>query len=210
SISSIAVVNNEVFMSGMFQKANSSSFSLLKWNGTTITEVFAFGISVPTVVKMFVVSHHLFAEYTIQGFRHFGYWNGSGFTGLGDVVLGTSGSIDAVTEMSNIVYVGGTFSTFDGVTVNNIAQHGVVVGIENILEESPLGFYPNPATGYIVLDASDELRTIAVYNALGQLCHQYLLNAGECFLSLEDLQPGAYIVRAVSREKIQTGRVIIE
>jgi hypothetical protein len=209
-ISCAEVVNNELFIGGAFQNANSSNFGLLKWNGSGVSEVFGMGPGIPNITKFFRFGIHLYAFYTRDGYNTVGVKNGSGFDDLSGELFVGGGSLNAMAEYNNSIFAGGFFTTFDGVTVNNIAQREGSVSVSELQTESAGILFPNPATWYVDISAEKVDRAVSIADSRGQHCLSMNLAAGETRIVLADLSPGLYLITIGGSNSLQTRRILIQ
>ncbi|TAH40769.1 MAG: T9SS type A sorting domain-containing protein [Bacteroidetes bacterium] len=200
----VEAVNNELFIAGGFQDINGTIFGMLKWDGTTLSTVLGYGAGIPRINLLFSTTNHLYATY-FDTVDHIGVWNGTSFENLGGEITSV---VNAVSEHAGIAYAGGFFSTFDGVTANNIAQSAITVSVKEIGNENQFSFYPNPANEKIELSPSTVARKVDILNSMGQSIDNQTLQAGQTKISIAHLLPGIYTIRLVNDNKVQSSRVL--
>jgi hypothetical protein len=112
----LAVKENILYVGGRFDLAGGLSiYNLAKWDGTNWSAVDAsvFGPDSPDVTGLGVNGPDLYI-----GTHSVRKWNGSTFTTLGNA----DGAIWKFAFTGNEVYIGGDFSSVDGVQANHIAR----------------------------------------------------------------------------------------
>jgi hypothetical protein len=132
-VRTLAFHNNELYAGGDFIYAGSAStvvWMVTKWNGSSWVAV-GNGVRGVSVYALTVYQNELYAGGFFDTVYNAGNgivkWNGSSWVALGPGVnKGVSGvpgyRVKAMRVFGNKLYVGGTFTTAGGVTVNNIAK----------------------------------------------------------------------------------------
>ncbi|HOZ86197.1 MAG TPA: T9SS type A sorting domain-containing protein, partial [Bacteroidia bacterium] len=69
--------------------------------------------------------------------------------------------------------------------------------------------YPNPNNGYFTVESEVEV-DIFIYNTLGGMVFHDFSRKGKRFINLKEFSNGIYLVKAISKEKTQTFRIIKE
>ncbi|MCF8360147.1 MAG: CotH kinase family protein [Prolixibacteraceae bacterium] len=84
----------------------------------------------------------------------------------------------------------------------------LIVSVERMLaNESSLTLYPNPATGWIIIDGMDEdQNSVDVFSIRGERIKHSSVSGKTCRLDISELNPGLYLVRAGNR----SARLIVE
>ena len=82
------------------------------------------------------------------------------------------------------------------------------VGIDEVGNLN-VNIYPNPATRYINLSSTEEMKEAVVYNTVGQQVLRQSVNGNSAVLDLGNLVPGSYSLRIVSQNGDQTTRKFI-
>lgn len=82
------------------------------------------------------------------------------------------------------------------------------VGIDEVGNLN-INIYPNPATRYINLSSTEEMKEAVVYNTVGQQVLRQSVNGNSAVLDLGNLVPGSYSLRIVSQNGDQTTRKFI-
>ena len=102
---------------------------------------------------------------------------------------------------------------FEAVYKNQVYFHNFWIGLsgtqENNLQNSFV-VYPSPSSGIFNLKNADEIKTIEVYNTLGEIVYskQYTIDKTEIDLSVQP--KGIYFVKIISDNKVSIQKIIIE
>jgi len=72
------------------------------------------------------------------------------------------------------------------------------VGISTLADKSQLQIYPNPANNYISVRASSELRLTKIYNSIGEMIFQQMINSKEQQIDISKQPVGIYILQTQS------------
>tara|TARA_B110000902_G_scaffold224228_1_gene261511 strand:- start:25977 stop:26288 length:312 start_codon:yes stop_codon:yes gene_type:complete len=82
----------------------------------------------------------------------------------------------------------------------------------SISENSFEGFsiYPNPVTTVLYFNALDKIKTISVYNLIGQELLRTTPNAIQSELSMTNFQTGVYIVKVKVGKQFGTYKILKE
>lgn len=95
------------------------------------------------------------------------------------------------------------------VDINNIAiEANAVLAVEKPVTGIALNVYPNPAGGYINVEANTVMDKITVYTMYGQVVGQYTPQNTGCQVNLEQLPAGMYLLKVVSGTSEKTSRII--
>lgn len=78
-------------------------------------------------------------------------------------------------------------------------------GVEEI-ESGKMGLYPNPTNGNFTIEA-EGLTHVTVFNMLGQVVYSADCNADNTIVSLDNVEPGIYMVRAATANGEVNGRI---
>lgn len=185
------VVNNELFIGGGFQNTNSVISGMLKWNGTTLSEVLGYGTGIQAISKLYNAANHLYAKYNINGVYYVGLWNGTSFDNLGGEL---TTDVNAIGENAGIVYVGGFFSSFDGIAANNIVQNkNKLLGVSKNLFLANI--YANSSNELLHVELADYKNTILqIINLQGQLLQSIPLQSSKTTIQINDIPSGLYLV----------------
>lgn len=191
-IYSAQVVNNELFIGGGFQNTNNVISGMLKWNGTSLSEVLGYGNGIPAVSKLYNAANHLYAKYSINGVYYVGLWNGASFENFGGQL---NTDVNAMAENSGFVYAGGFFSSFDGTAANNIVQTTTRI-LGNSEYEFFANIYANPYNEQLTIELTDYKNTIAkIFNLQGQLLQNITLQSSKTTIQINDMPSGLYLVK---------------
>jgi hypothetical protein len=93
--------------------------------------------------------------------------------------------------------------------VDNIEVYGEMgTGIEN----SPVmtfNLYPNPAQGYVKIQASKNAETLRVYSLLGALVAEYSIHNGLNQINIDIYKPGMYLFVVSSNNETSAPQKVI-
>jgi endonuclease I/chitodextrinase len=108
----------------------------------------------------------------------------------------------------NTTYNTNEWETLTANTFNGIGNHTATLSVESV-DNAAINIYPNPLTGNyltIIQRNTQKIATIKVYNTVGQevLNFQNPQNT----INLTDLQPGMYMLKCYSEEKISSRKLI--
>jgi hypothetical protein len=81
-------------------------------------------------------------------------------------------------------------------------------GLDNLTTVQSLNFFPNPATGNVIVKM-DESTTIGIYNSVGLLLKQQLVTSSNNNVDISALEPGMYFIRDMN-SKNQVQKLIIK
>jgi hypothetical protein len=111
-------------------------------------------------------------------------------------------TVDALTVNNAGIYIG-THNA--GLWKHPLMKKHTGTGLEKI--DTEVFIYPNPASSDIHVLLSDEIAAntiISLYNNLGQLIRKEKMNTNNHLLSLQELNPGIYMISVSSGNKIGT------
>ena len=94
-----------------------------------------------------------------------------------------------------------------------INQNTVLTSINELVLNSPIGIYPNPALNFINFEYAEqnEDAQVFVFDLSGSLIQQISLKPGVNRMNIEKLEAGPYIYRIISgTSEIQTGKIFVE
>jgi hypothetical protein len=86
----------------------------------------------------------------------------------------------------------------------------VATSTRAVVEVEPLFLYPNPSRGMVYLDLGVEKYDISIFNQMGQLLKTFSSATGMTQIDVTALPKGIYLVQGRSKEKIRTGKLILE
>jgi uncharacterized repeat protein (TIGR01451 family) len=93
-------------------------------------------------------------------------------------------------------------------TINTIA---VPLGINEVKIIHAVNLYPNPTKGLLTINATENLRSVQVYNVTGELMMNVInLNSKTTTLDLQSFAKGLYFVKTETKEKIVTKKIVLE
>ncbi len=112
----------------------------------------------------------------------------------------TSGNV-SVTETNSVSCKVGPLNLF--VTV------GSTTGINQVTNNNQFTIYPNPTNGIIHVKSTGALQTIKVFNSLGGIVQQSIINTSESSIDLSSYPAGIYILSFQEEGKVPSIRKII-
>lgn len=213
-VASITSFNNEIYISGTFQKG-SSYYSLLKYDGSTITEVMEFSLtgSRKLVKKFFPTKSYLFATYEDEtNTTYLGMINGNTINQINNALTET---INTVQTYNNEIYVGGDFTSIGGVAANYIAKTSLTTGMKrNNEKEVFVSIYPNPIHSASTLKISSSQLVSAqlkMYDMFGKEVKNISIEGNETKITKDLLSNGLYLYTIIENGQIiHSGKLIIE
>jgi len=130
-----------------------------------------------------------------------------------------SGSVMDIRGVAGVAdQVGGTASTFfvlggighDQQVLNSTYMlRPLVVGVdENSAENEKIQIYPNPGVGTVnvQVDELDKYSDYQVFNAVGRLVEEGLVNGSELILDTQDYPSGGYLLKLIGTDRVVEGR----
>ncbi|WP_274476467.1 T9SS type A sorting domain-containing protein [Mangrovimonas aestuarii] len=84
------------------------------------------------------------------------------------------------------------------------------LGVEELEQLYQFSYYPNPVSSNLMLTAQKDIQNIAVYNMLGQQVINAAPNTMKVDLDMSNLQTGAYFVKVMINDTLETIRVVKE
>jgi hypothetical protein len=96
--------------------------------------------------------------------------------------------------------------TSNAITVTFV--RGIWVGISGLVKTEPhFEIYPNPATDYVIVNTSQKIQSITLYNLMGQAIKRFDV---EPKLDLQGFSKGAYLLELVTAKSKFTKKLVIE
>jgi len=95
-----------------------------------------------------------------------------------------------------------TLKRIQFITVDNC------LGIPNTMYES-INIYPNPATDYIIINSTEVIKKISVFNTMGAIVSAMEINKVSCIMNSSTFHPGLYFLRIETNKGPVTKRVSI-
>ena len=89
----------------------------------------------------------------------------------------------------------------------------IILGFENLNQNSNISFYPNPVTNKINIDfssAMDKLTVVIISMAGKKTYLGDFVNQSNLQLDLSAFDSGIYLLKIISADKVSTARIIIE
>jgi hypothetical protein len=213
-ITSMAVYNNELYISGDFSLGN---YSIAKWNGSAWSGLGAYGFYINTwaqAMTPFLGVLYVGGNFPIAGginSQGLAKWNGTNwFAGVpGNTINYYVGAIAATTTAPYIVYVGGNFDT----PYPHIMKYTSLVGIdEPAFPEGAVSIYPSPAHSELTIHIQQEIKNplVKIYNSAGAIVYSAFAEPGKETILTEDYAAGLYYVKVSDGEKAFTQKLVIE
>ncbi len=140
------------------------------------------------------------AEINNEGFEVYRSEDAKSFTKIGWIDSKSKHNEGASYEFSDNPSTAGTYYYYiKQVDLNGVSSDFDILKL-NFREEVKLSAYPNPSHGIVTLDSDtdmDKSNVIKVFNQLGQLKHQSILNENKN-LDLSALESGVYTIQLIS------------
>lgn len=92
-------------------------------------------------------------------------------------------------------------SPYTAITVNEI------MGVDSF-NTSAFKFSPNPVSGVLNLSYNEDIKSVSIFNMLGQQVFFTAVNASEASINLSELSAGNYLLRAETGNSQKTVRII--
>lgn len=233
-IGGLAVVNcfeiykNDLYIGGMFSMATGSpGNAILRWTGSEwgyigdgMTQLNS------QVFDLQVYNDELYAAGNFgdvdgnTGIAGLAKWDGVKWCGVGQKTGPVPhNSVSCMAVFNNELYIGGSFTTLDGDTVNNVAKW---VGgsftdictepsaVNNIPTQIELLLYPNPTTHTLTLSIPNftEALKVTVTNTNGQLMQQQDMLTANCTFDVANLPKGMYYVTVTGAQGLWVKRFV--
>ena len=150
------------------------------------------------------------------------FWDTDPGAGNGTAILATDGSFNSAYEQlsrTGIALPSVGLHVFNIRVKDNTGQWGPVfrnvVSVQNSLSTDDLSLanlvvYPNPVKDVLNVSFDKEIRTIAVFNTLGQQVMERQVNATETVINVSSLTSGTYFVKVAADNAFKTLKVIKE
>jgi hypothetical protein len=209
AVYSMEVFNNELYVAGRFTAAFNGSNGintngLVKWNGSTWTDVSAGGV-VNTVNDLMIYNNELYAGGSF--FAAIAKWNGTGWSTLGfsNPPYGAS----AIGAYNNCLYIAGIPMLCNPSDTNKIIyKYCLPVGQQEnmIIEKKDLDLFPNPVINFINISFNTTGNKIfAIYNCHGQKIRTffdgYSSSERKSQFDLTELSSGIYFIEAKTEDR---------
>ncbi len=129
--------------------------------------------------------------------------------GTGDATIDSTGLLTAVAN--GTVTVTATANDGSGISGSTtIAISFQNTGIDEVLANQSLRFYPNPATNLVEIETPEPIQQLELYTLSGRLLQRTQPMTTVYQLPITDLQAGLYLLRVRSGDTWRTGRLIKE
>ena len=176
-VSELIVYNGELIIAGGFNKSSGYTGDyIMKWDGNTMSEL-GTGVN-DRVNDLEVFNGELYALgwFTEAGGNsayHIAKWDGLEWTAVNTNPISEWWKLTNMIIWNDDLYIAGTFSEIDGVTLNGIARFNQSLNIHNPENSKDLKLYPNPTSdiiNYSYPGTTDNL-DVQIFNLLGQCVH---------------------------------------
>ena len=107
---------------------------------------------------------------------------------------------DAAYLLSWVIDSGSTF-------VNNEADCGAVLAVNDIIKDTDFTIYPNPVNTYFRIQSNLEIEKVKVYDVFGKLHRAY---DKQDDYSVSNLLTGVYLIQLMTKSGVQTSKLVIE
>jgi len=125
-------------------------------------------------------------------------------SGTGFVNLSNAGPYSGVT--TNTLTVAGVTSAMNNYLYRCLLSNSwgcadttssavLILGVNNMLINTMISFYPNPATTELSITCNDKITSIAITNLFGQTVYSHAYNTEQVKLNVADYPTGIYFVR---------------
>jgi len=226
----MVVYKNELYISGAFylQDGNVGNF-IQRWNGTQWKDVGGGTLGLSGSISdngqirdMKIHNNELYIGgiFSYAGgvpAKYIAKWDGSKWCGLGG---NFDNVITAIGWCKDTLYVSGGFWTIDGDSILRIAKWigGSYIdtcsqsnGIPEIVNESNISIYPNPAniSFEITTDNEQIIKEVELYTIEGKLLKQRSCSENKVKINTSELPTGMYVIEVQTKEKRMFQKLII-
>lgn len=150
------------------------------------------------------------------------FWDTDPGVGNGTAILATDGSFNSAYEQlsrTGIVLPSIGLHVFNIRVKDNTGQWGPVfrnvISVQTSLSTGDFSLanlvaYPNPVKDVLNVSFDKEIRTIAIFNVLGQQVMERSVNATEAIIDVSNLTSGNYFVKVTADDAFKTLKIIKE
>jgi hypothetical protein len=207
------VFQNNLYVGGYFQTTGGDpGNNIAIWNGTSWSQP-GNGLMPANVDALHVFHNELYAAGLITNasgipVTYIAKWNGSNWLSLGS---NFSNGVSCFASNGNDLYIGGSFTTIDSVTMREITRYSPPLGVEeNIWNTNDIIITPNPNNGNFSLTSLFyPIESVRLFDLSGRvvfLIDKILNNSYECKLNAPD---GIYIVEAFIHGNVYRSKIVI-
>ncbi len=133
-------------------------------------------------------------------------WYASATNKNGMTTMSTPLPLNTVLVDGVTYYASQTVSGFESAARLPVTVH-LLLGVPTN-EIMPLQFSPNPVRNVLTLKSDVILKSVKVYNLLGQKVHEHSLNDSQASIDLSNLHSGNYILKAQSESGQKTIKIV--
>ncbi len=102
---------------------------------------------------------------------------------------------------SNIGIGGGTVGAAGTSKIDDVVIKGTAVtGIEDVIFNSGIAIYPNPATKSINLNSTETINELLIYNFAGQSVYNSKINSNNISIDVEGFESGLYFIKTINNK----------
>jgi hypothetical protein len=197
-VSSMIVFNGNLYVSGSFDTAGTSSSSgFAQWNGTAWSSLPNNGNQYGSNA-MTVFNNELIAESLIgSGFGIAQFNNNAWSNLLGNLSNPVSQEygLSALCVWNENLYVGGQFTEPNGsANILNIAEYSATTGIAEAGADNRMNIYPNPASGILYIENIEPNTPLTIIDMLGQILMKQFPETSKESIDISSLPAGIYSV----------------
>ena len=148
--------------------------------------------------------------YAPSKFKVYRSEDGDNYTEVASVNGGLSGYFDEVANGTYYYKVTAYSSACESNPAHTTEDVGYVVVMVNAVAENSINakLYPNPTTGNLKIEAAS-IKTVSVFNLVGQKVYEDNINANECVINMKDYGMGVYMVKIQTESGVTTQKVSV-
>jgi len=220
-VKAMLIYNNKLYVGGNFTMAGgnaANNIAVCVWDGSNWNWS-ALGTGTNgTVYALTIHNGDLYAggAFTQAGgnpANYIAHWNDTLWSDVGG---GRNNEVYALASFKGDLYAGGNFSGGVSDTLRYIARYTdtTLTEVSQIsIFNSQISIYPNPTNGKIEVRSEKlEIRSIEIYNALGEKVYSSIINSQLSIINLDvsDLPSGVYIVKVKTEKGVAVKKFVKE